>query len=183
MNIENLWAPWRMVYLRGLEKRAKALAADTVGEVADDMGNFLAYYWTHPEGDEAHNVVYRNDRGMILLNRYPYSNGHLLVALGEARPNLLDYDPDQRAAFWKLMELATDLMQRTINPHGINLGINQGEAAGAGLPNHLHGHLVPRWPADTNFITVLGTVRVIPDSLETMADAYRATLATMNGAA
>ncbi len=168
-----------MVYLRGLQQRAEAVGAESVSEVADDMGNFLAYYWANPDGDEAHHVVHRNDHGMILLNRYPYSNGHLLVALGEARPNLLDYDPPQRSTLWQLIEFATDLMQSTINPHGINLGINQGEAAGAGLPNHLHAHLVPRWPADTNFITVLGGVRVIPDSLETMANAYRTTLAAM----
>ena len=113
---------------------------------------------------------------MILLNRYPYANGHLLVALGEPRPMLLDYDPSARAAFWRLIERGTDLMQRALAPQGINMGITQGRAAGAGVPEHLHAHLVPRWGADTNFITVVGQVRVIPDALEAVADAYRAVL-------
>src|SRR5262245_65250801 len=87
-----------------------------------------------------------------MLNAYPYANGHLLVALGEARPTLLDYTPEQRAALWRLVETATDLMQRALEPQGINFGINQGRAAGAGVPQHLHAHLVPRWGGDVNFM-------------------------------
>jgi ATP adenylyltransferase len=113
---------------------------------------------------------------MILLNAFPYANGHLLVALGEPAPRLLDYSASQRAAFWSLMDAAADLMERTLNPQGINLGVNQGRAAGAGVPQHLHGHLVPRWGGDTNFITVVGQVRIIPGSLEEMWLRYRRTL-------
>jgi len=174
MNHENLWAPWRMVYLRELDRLAKQL--DGVEEVP---GSFLAAYWSQPEQDQAHHVIYRDEHGVILLNRYPYSNGHLLVALGEPRPTLLEYDAPQRAAFWALVEFGMDLMQRALNPQGINMGINQGHAAGAGVPEHLHAHLVPRWAADTNFITVVGRVRVVPDSLEAMARRYREVLAEM----
>ena len=110
---------------------------------------------------------------MILLNKYPYANGHLLVALGEARPTLLDYDPSQRAQLWKLTELATDLMESALSPQGVNIGINQGRAAGAGIPGHLHVHLVPRWAGDVNFITTVGQIRVIPSSLDAMAQQYR----------
>jgi ATP adenylyltransferase len=117
--------------------------------------------------------VHRDAHGIILLNRYPYANGHLLVALGEARPTLLDYEPAQRSAFWRLVERGLALMQRALSPQGINLGINEGEAAGAGLPEHLHAHLVPRWSADTNFMSVVGHVRVIPDALEDVAKLYR----------
>ncbi len=172
MNQENLWAPWRMAYLRDLMRRAEAL-----GITEAPPSNFLTEYWADPENDEAHNVFYRNEHGLILLNRYPYSNGHLLIALGDPRPTLLDYDADQRIEFWNLIELAMELMQRSINPQGINMGINQGSAAGAGVPEHLHAHLVPRWRADTNFITVVGGLRVIPDSLEAMAKQYRETIA------
>ena len=171
MNQENLWAPWRMAYLQDLDRRRDA--AD--GRTDDDPAGFLARYWSQPEADGENLVIARTEAGMVLLNRYPYANGHLLVALGEPRPTLLDYDPAQRAAFWHLIEIAMDLMQRTINPQGINVGINQGAAAGAGVPHHLHGHLVPRWNADTNFITTVGAVRVIPDALERMAAAYRQT--------
>jgi ATP adenylyltransferase len=134
---------------------------------------FLSAYWSSPEEDESNLVIHRDPHGMILLNRYPYANGHLLVALGEARPTLLDYETKQRAAFWSLVEHATDLMQRTLEPQGINFGINQGEAAGAGIPGHLHAHLVPRWHGDTNAMTVVGGTRVVPASLEDMASLYR----------
>ena len=75
--------------------------------------------------------------------------------------------------------MGTELIERTYHPQGINIGINQGRAAGAGLPDHLHAHLVPRWNADTNFITVVGGIRVAPDSLEAVAEAYRETVATL----
>ncbi len=172
MNIESLWAPWRLAYLHDLERRAEAL-----GEPEPEAGPFLSRYFEDPSGDLDHHVVHRNDHGLIVLNRYPYAGGHLLAALGEARPTLLDYDPPQRAAFWKLVEQATELIERTLHPQGINTGINQGRAAGAGLPGHLHAHLVPRWNGDTNFITVVGQVRVIPEALEGMAARFRRTAA------
>ena len=169
---DNLWAPWRMAYLRELKRKAESL-----GTTDMETGPFLSEYFNSPDDDEVNLVVHRNAHGIVLLNRYPYAAGHLLVALGEARPTLLDYDPPQRAAFWHLIELGTDLVERTFHPQGINTGINQGRAAGAGLPEHLHAHIVPRWHADTNFITIVGQIRVVPDSLETVAAAYRATVA------
>jgi ATP adenylyltransferase len=169
MNHENLWAPWRMAYLRDLERQRDALGkTDT-----DAPSDFLAAYWATPANDEHNHVIQRDEHGMILLNRYPYANGHLLVALGDARPTILEYDAPARAALWRLVEDAAALMDRALNPQGINIGINQGSAAGAGIPEHLHVHLVPRWNADTNFITVVGSVRVVPDSLEAMAALYR----------
>ena len=168
MNNSNLWAPWRGAYLRELERRAEAAGGD-----AAEAANFLQRYWQTPEDDERNHVVHRGEHGMVLLNRYPYANGHLLVALGEARPTLLDYAPEQRAAFWTLIEVGMDLMQRALAPQGVNVGINQGRAAGAGVPEHLHAHLIPRWNGDTNFISTIGQVRVIPDALEAMAEKYR----------
>lgn len=168
MQSQSLWAPWRMAYLRDLERRAEG-----VGNVADQPpGSFLERYWQSPADDAANFVVERSVEGMILLNRYPYANGHLLVALGDPRPALGDYEPPQRAAFWQLVDRAAALMQKALNPQGINIGVNQGSAAGAGVPEHLHGHLVPRWSGDTNFITTVGQVRVIPDALESVYEAY-----------
>jgi ATP adenylyltransferase len=171
MSHQNLWAPWRMAYLR-------ALMGETSGDLSpdDEPGNFLTAYWAQPERDDVHHVLYRDAHGMILLNRYPYANGHLLVALGDPRPTILDYEPEQRAVFWSLIERAMDLVQRALSPQGINMGINQGRAAGAGVPEHLHAHVVPRWSADTNFITVVGRIRVIPDALEATAAMYRRVL-------
>ncbi len=174
MNHENLWAPWRTAYLRELKRKAEALGTDEL-----EAGPFLSEYFKTPADDVTNHVVCRNDQGLILLNRYPYAGGHLLVALGDARPTLLDYEPPQRAAFWGLIELGTELIERTFHPQGINTGINQGRAAGAGVPDHLHAHLVPRWHADTNFITVVGQLRVVPDSLESVAEQYRGTVANM----
>lgn len=172
MNHENLWAPWRAAYLRQLTQKVEGFE-----EAELSAGPFLTEYWEHPDKDESNHVVYRDSHGFVLLNRYPYSNGHLLVALGDPRPTLLDYEPAQRAAFWRLIEVGTELIENTLHPQGINMGINQGRAAGAGLPEHLHAHLVPRWGGDTNFMTVVSDVRVIPDSLEKMAEAFRKTTA------
>ena len=169
MQHENLWAPWRLAYLRRLDARR-----DAAGDGPDGPVNFLADYWQHPEADEENHVIVRNETGMILLNRYPYANGHLLVALGAAEPTLLDYEPPERAAFWRLVEEAMSLVSTVLEPQGINVGLNQGRAAGAGLPEHVHAHIVPRWGGDTNFMTVTGDVRVMPASLEDVAAQYRA---------
>jgi len=164
-------APWRLEYLEGLkESEGKAGAG---GPGAKGSGSFLLDYWLNPAGDAANHVIVRTGEGMILLNAFPYSNGHLLVALGDPRPTLLDYEPAQRAALWSLTEVATELVQRTLDPQGINIGINQGRAAGAGVPQHLHVHLVPRWGGDINFMTVVGNVRVMPSSLAAMAGKFR----------
>jgi ATP adenylyltransferase len=168
MSHENLWAPWRMAYLRDLNRKAEGVGWDRVS-----TGDFLSEYWKNPAHDERNLVVFRNTHGLVLLNRYPYANGHLMACLGEARSTLLEYSPAQRAEFWKLVEHAIALMQHTLKPQGINMGINEGRAAGAGLPEHLHAHIVPRWNGDTNFLSVVGEVRVIPDALEEMAKLYR----------
>ncbi len=177
MNRENLWAPWRMSYLRELTRLAKEAADGTrkAGDAAREC--FLSTYWAHPEDDVANLVVYRNPHGMLLLNRYPYANGHLLAALGDPRPALHDYDETQRREFWKLVDLGAALVRTALAPQGLNIGVNEGAAAGAGVPDHLHAHIVPRWGGDTNFMGVVAQVRVMPASLESMADHFRQTLA------
>ncbi|MCC5785307.1 MAG: HIT domain-containing protein [Phycisphaerales bacterium] len=164
----SLQAPWRLEYLESLDKPAPAPSG----------GSFLLGYWQHPELDVQNHVIVRTGEGMILLNAFPYANGHLLVALGEARPSLLDYDATQRAALWALVDRAADLMQRTLRPQGMNIGVNQSRAAGAGVPGHLHVHLVPRWGGDVNFMEAVGRVRVIPAPLEAMAERYRMVVAS-----
>jgi ATP adenylyltransferase len=169
-------APWRLGYLEDLTKKESAGAASpgAGGPPAAPTGSFLLDDWLAPERDHANHVIVRSKHAMILLNAFPYATGHLLVALGEARPTLLDYAPPQRAALWKHVDCACQLLQQTFEPQGVNIGINQGRAAGAGVPSHLHVHLVPRWGGDVNFITSIGAIRVIPASLEAAADRYRA---------
>lgn len=168
MSHENLWAPWRMAYLRELERKAQ-----DVGWTDVSSGDFFREYWQTPGDDERNHVVYRDEHGLIVLNRYPYANGHLLVALGDARPTLLDYEPEQRVALWALTDAGLRLMRIVLDPQGVNLGVNEGRAAGAGVPEHLHVHLVPRWVGDTNFMSVTGQVRVVPEALQSMTAQYR----------
>jgi ATP adenylyltransferase len=184
----SLQAPWRMQYLMNIadDDRARAggheqaVATGGMTSPAPSSGSFIRDYWLAPHLDTANHVIVRTHLGMVFLNAFPYSNGHLLVALGDARGRLLDYDPEQRAALWRLTDLATDLTELTLQPQGVNIGVNQGRAAGAGVPQHLHVHVIPRWGGDTNFITTVGRVRVIPASLEVMAQRYRAAWATLS---
>ncbi len=165
-----LHAPWRLPYLESLDAAEKVS-----GPPSSSSGSFLGDYWLTPGDDEKNHVIVRTGEGMILLNAFPYANGHLLVALGDARPRLLEYSRAQREALWELTALAEDILERALNPQGINFGVNQGRAAGAGVPQHLHVHLVPRWGGDVNFMSVVGNVRVIPSALDEMAKRLRAT--------
>jgi ATP adenylyltransferase len=165
-----------MAYLESL-----GTAEKSAGPPKASSGSFLRDYWLAPQDDEKNHVIVRTGKGFICLNAYPYANGHLLVALGEPRARVLDYDPPDRAALWQLTELATDLMELALEPQGINVGINQGRAAGAGVPQHIHVHLVPRWGGDVNFMATVGNVRVIPGSLEAMALRYREMWKKMTG--
>lgn len=184
-----LFAPWRSSYMEMLSGQTAPTARP--GPAAKGSC-FLRDYWLNPADDEKNHVIARTGLpatprpsesssessgasrgGLIMLNRYPYANGHLLVCLGESRPRLLDYDEAQRAEFWSLVDLAVDLVERSLNPQGVNIGVNQGNAAGAGVPEHVHAHVVPRWAGDVNFMSVCADVRVIPGALDGMARRMR----------
>jgi len=111
-------------------------------------------------------VLVNDDRGLLVLNRFPYTSGHLLAAPRAHLGDLLDMPPEGRAGLMELVVLAERLVKTAYNPQGINIGMNLGRCAGAGLPGHLHVHIVPRWGGDTNFMQVVGEVRVVPQSLE-----------------
>lgn len=161
-----LFAPWRQNYVENVDAPPDRPAGPS-------SGSFLLDYWLTPDDDVKNHVIHRDASGLILLNRFPYAGGHLLVALGDARPRLLDYPPPQRAELWRLVDRAADILERGLAPQGINIGVNQGRAAGAGVPQHLHVHLVPRWSGDVNFMAAVGQIRVIPASLESMAARLR----------
>ncbi len=169
-----LQAPWRSQYIDDLDAAEKKS-----GPPKPASSSFLRDYWLSPADDIKNHGILRTADGMILLNRFPYTGGHLLVALGDGRPRLLDYTPAQRATLWALADTALDLMERTLEPQGVNIGINQGRAAGAGVPQHVHIHLVPRWGGDVNFMAVVGNVRVMSSSLDIMAKRYRQTAAAL----
>jgi ATP adenylyltransferase len=117
--------------------------------------------------DSAENLIaFRGERAYVILNRYPYTSGHLMVVPFEHKPNLEELDPQTRA---EMMELATRCMtvlRKIYNPQAFNLGANIGEAAGAGVKSHVHIHIVPRWAGDTNFMSTVGGTRVLPESLD-----------------
>ena len=159
---ENIWAPWRMDYIRQLG------ALDTTAE-SPGSGCFLCQSADAKPGTseaQARLVLLNDKRGQMLLNRYPYTNGHLLVAPRKHRGELSDLDDTSRAGLMELTDLAVRLLRAALNPQGINIGMNLGRCAGAGLPGHVHMHIVPRWSGDTNFMMVIGQVRVIPEALE-----------------
>jgi ATP adenylyltransferase len=184
--IVNLHAPWRLTYMDMLAADEKRPAAAPPPPPAKPSSCFLREAWLHPERDAAQHVIVRTGAedlrdaggaprgGLIMLNKYPYANGHLLVCLGDPRMRLLDYSERQRAELWSLVDLAVDLCEQTLEPQGVNVGINQGGAAGAGVPQHLHAHIVPRWNGDVNFMTTVANIRVIPSALDDMARRYAA---------
>lgn len=186
---QNLHAPWRLSYMDMLSSAdTRATAPQAIGKPSS-APCFLRSYYLNPTGDQANHVIVRtgmprastdpgqaasDDRGgLIMLNRYPYSNGHLLVCLGESRSRLLDYSQAQRAELWSLVDLGVELVERALAPQGVNIGLNQGAAAGAGVPEHVHVHIVPRWAGDVNFMSACAQIRVIPSALEDMARRMR----------
>lgn len=155
----NLWAPWRMEYIR---------------ELADGHDDcFLCRYRQNPAEDVRQLVLWRRPLTMTVMNRFPYTTGHLMVAPLEHKGQLAELDEPVLTELMTSLRDAQTLLGRVVRPDGFNVGINFGRCAGAGLPGHLHLHIVPRWEGDTNFMAVLGDVRVIPRSLDELYAALR----------
>jgi ATP adenylyltransferase len=152
---QNLWAPWRMEYIRSLADEKKD-------------GCFLCRYRDEKDRDAANHVLWRTAHSLVVMNRFPYTNGHLLVAPLADKGDLTDLTPQEMNDLWQQTLDGKRVLGRAMSPHGFNIGINFGLCAGAGLPGHLHVHIVPRWNGDTNFMAVLGDVRVVPESLDRM---------------
>ena len=165
---ERLWAPWRLGYIKGTEP-AEAPPEPTRWVEHADHRCFLcraAAIYDAPNADHGLLVAARDEHVVTLLNRYPYSNCHVLVSPRRHVAELADLTDDEHlAAMRALTRLSTSLTER-IGAQGFNIGLNLGGVAGAGVPGHLHWHLVPRWPGDHNFMPTLAGVRVIPQSLE-----------------
>jgi len=155
-----LWAPWRKTYMTML------------GEKID--GCFLCHAAAHPEQDETTHLLRRGAKCFVILNRFPYTTGHLLVSPYCHTGLFAELDDE---TYLEMMQLTRDmqaLLARLFRAEGFNVGINVGRCAGAGLPDHLHLHIVPRWPGDTNFVSVIGDIRVIPDDIDELYRRLRA---------
>ena len=111
-------------------------------------------------------IAHRGRKAYVILNRYPYTGGHLLVVPFDHKPNLEELNPETRAEMMELTTLCTTVLNKLYKPHGFNVGVNIGEAAGAGVRDHVHIHIVPRWKGDTNFMSSLSGTRVIPEALD-----------------
>jgi len=145
----NLWAPWRMGYVLG-EKYEGCILCDKHRDNEDER-NF---------------VVERGEHCYVMLNLYPYSNGHLMIAPYRHIARLQDLNDDECREMMTLAQRMVEALSQVLNTDAFNLGLNQGRAAGAGIDEHLHLHVVPRWEGDTNFMPVLGGPKVIPQALE-----------------
>ena len=152
---QNLWAPWRLEYIRALAGK-------------DDAGCFLCRYAEHPELDSQNQIIWRGPACLTVFNRFPYNNGHLLIAPLAHKAEMEELDDTALGELIRTVRDAKRLLAKTTSAHGFNVGMNFGRCAGAGLPGHLHVHIVPRWDGDTNFMPVIGSTRVISQSIEAL---------------
>ena len=162
----NLWAPWRLEYLKSLGGQ-------------DELGCFLCDYAARPQDDRANLVIWRSPRCVTLFNRFPYANGHMLIAPISHSASLEDLDEPTLVELMCVLRDAQRLVRVATNCHGLNVGMNFGRCAGAGLPGHLHIHIVPRWEGDINFMPVLSDTRVIPQSIESLREKMVEAVATL----
>jgi ATP adenylyltransferase len=147
--MRHLWSPWRLAYVTGASgEQSQCIFCDTGRPGADDL------------------ILARGHVAYVILNLYPYNNGHLMVVPYRHVASLEALTPDELAETTRFMRWAEMALNEAYTPQGINVGINLGRPAGAGIVDHVHVHVVPRWSGDTNFITVVGNVRVLPEDLK-----------------
>lgn len=171
---EQLWAPWRLAYITGTDRPAEKPDGALAFLPGADRACFLCRAVADDaSADRANLLVARGERTMTILNRYPYNNGHLLVAPLRHVGLLGDLDDAEHLALQRELARFVALLESSMNAEGFNIGLNLGRAAGAGLPGHLHWHIVPRWSGDTNFMSSVDAVRVIPQALEALWDYLR----------
>ena len=151
--MDRIWSPWRMAYIQ------------TAKEQGDDDG--CIFCDLPAEGDdERTKILVRGEHAFVILNSFPYNPGHLMVALFRHVGDLGAIETDEFAEVDALLTRSIRALEAEMAPHGFNLGMNLGRVAGAGLPGHLHWHVVPRWNGDTNFMPVVGEPRVLPELLD-----------------
>jgi len=161
--LDRLWAGWRIPYIE---------SADDAPPPAGEGSLFERILRLD---DEEGRIVHRGERCAVLLNAYPYNNGHVMVLPNRAVAEIEDLDDDSHAELWELVRDATIAIKAAYRPDGVNIGVNLGRGAGAGVPDHLHVHVLPRWTGDTNFMTSVAEARVLPEPLDDTWRKLRAT--------
>lgn len=166
MSLEQLWAGWRSAYVSATEEG---------GTDPSILGAcvFCTIFTADATGAKQQ-VVHAGERAVVVLNAYPYTSGHVLVLPRRHVADLAELDEEEGAELWRTMRQAVDAITAAYRPDGINLGANLGKAAGAGLPEHLHLHVLPRWQGDTNFMTTVAGARVLPEPLGVSWEKLRA---------
>jgi ATP adenylyltransferase len=155
--MDRLWAPWRLAYV-------------AAAQPPTDRDPCFLCQGLAAEDDRRNLIVARTPRSVVVLNRFPYNNGHLLVAPRAHKGRLDELDPEEVLEVMETVRRMVGVLDRLLKPDGYNIGLNLGRSAGAGLPGHLHWHIVPRWDGDTNFMPVLADVKVIAQSLDSLYD-------------
>jgi len=158
--LERLWTPYRMAYISGQDRPPEGY----------DTPTGCPFCRAPSDGSEASLVVARGERVFVVLNRYPYNPGHLLVCLYRHVADYTDLDEAETAELAHLTQTAMRVIREVSGAHGFNIGMNQGAVAGAGIASHLHQHVVPRWGGDTNFMPVIGLTKVLPQVLRDTRD-------------
>ena len=160
MSSSVLYAPWRMDYIRSLDGKPGACflcaAAATADQPAERQRDVL--------------LLWSTTHSIVVINRYPYANGHLLVAPRAHKAEIGELSDEEGLDLHRQTAVAIDLLRRAVSAQGFNLGINLGRLAGAGVPEHVHQHVVPRWNGDTNFMSVVGDVRIVPQAMGQLYD-------------
>jgi len=159
--MDYLWTPWRYRYIAS-EKKDDSCVFCTAASVNDDAATL---------------IILRGKKNFIILNRYPYTSGHVMVVPYAHIADLPSADSDTLAEMMRLAQQVQVALEKTYHPQGYNIGMNLGRAAGAGIVGHLHLHVLPRWAGDANFMTVVGETRVEPEELSTTYERLRAALA------
>jgi ATP adenylyltransferase len=152
--MEHLWAPWRMAYITQ-EPRPGCLFCRVLSDPSD------------PDADL---VVWRPDGAIVMVNKFPYNPGHVMVAPAAHKPGFEELDDAESDALMKALRRTLTVLRETLKPEGFNVGANIGRAAGAGIPDHVHLHVVPRWNGDTNFMPVLAEVKIVNEHLQQTAE-------------
>jgi ATP adenylyltransferase len=170
--METLWAPWRMAYIKNIDRPDPGCVFCTKPAATEDRENL---------------ILHRGNRCFVVMNLYPYNNGHLLIIPFAHVADICAIDTETSAEVWDLVCVSKKALTNAFHPDGFNIGINQGRSAGAGIDMHMHVHIVPRWNGDTNFMPVTGEVKVISQALHETYDAllpiFRSIHGTSSGAA
>ena len=155
--MKTLWTPWRLDHVLGNATRTTHCIFEPEGTAAADKGQLL---------------LYRDNDAIVLLNRFPYANGHLLVAPAKHVDCITELSEEDNSTLMTMVAAATAIIKKHLNPDGFNIGCNIGATAGAGIADHVHVHIVPRWDGDHNFITVISELRTIPEHIEATFDRF-----------